>query len=596
MILDHHTKVVFHWMPGQQLHPLYWWTQLFVEHRAQIEYRCEKSICLTPLDRLYPLPNTLDENVLAEYSHVLILRDPYERIEDVLIEMMDHEDGARFLTKHKLDTFDRAVDYLMQQDELPLPWFRPQIEWAKQLKGRTVYAVEHAELKYQLPELLLRLGYTTSPQHVWDVKAVNPNWMFFTEKFFSADLPLFGLQSPEPKEAPKSRYELDTHELPFVSVVTPTYKRKHFLALLQECLLRQTYPRDRFEWIIVDDSPESYGNFEPDPQLKTRYVRQKEHMVLGEKRNYLCALATGSIIIPCDDDDYALPTRLEHAVQVLQEHPEALLAYAVDVPMYHIDLNKMIVVSYTSPQYSLGGTWAFRRILSEARKYRLNAHAEEYGIVDRHLPSTTLDGWKSLISFAHDRNTVSRNLSFSKKPAVDRQIQEFVPEDLLNYYFDANQAAPVDVKDIVLFYDFRDVYRPLLELAQKPRHWFPGRSGQYHRSLVSSREIDFFLAYFSEKVDIEGKDLDMAFLCIQEGGSLTPHVDQTSRGIRQYLVMLQPAEAGGHLHLNLHGNDISVPSAPGDCVSFEANKITHHVSTVEKGERYVLSIWLTRTT
>ena len=41
--------------------------------------------------------------------------------------------------------------------------------------------------------------------------------------------------------------------LPMVSVVTVTYNRRPFIQFMRRCFDHQTYPKDRMEWIIVDD-------------------------------------------------------------------------------------------------------------------------------------------------------------------------------------------------------------------------------------------------------------------------------------------------------------------------------------------------------
>jgi glycosyltransferase involved in cell wall biosynthesis len=43
------------------------------------------------------------------------------------------------------------------------------------------------------------------------------------------------------------------HDFPFVSVLTPTYNRRRFIPSLIECYKAQEYPKDRMEWIILDD-------------------------------------------------------------------------------------------------------------------------------------------------------------------------------------------------------------------------------------------------------------------------------------------------------------------------------------------------------
>ena len=41
--------------------------------------------------------------------------------------------------------------------------------------------------------------------------------------------------------------------LPMVSVCTPTYNRRPFIPSMLKCFEHQTYPKERIEWIIIDD-------------------------------------------------------------------------------------------------------------------------------------------------------------------------------------------------------------------------------------------------------------------------------------------------------------------------------------------------------
>ena len=43
------------------------------------------------------------------------------------------------------------------------------------------------------------------------------------------------------------------HEEPFVSICTPTFNRRPFIPAMIECFNHQTYPKDKMEWIIIDD-------------------------------------------------------------------------------------------------------------------------------------------------------------------------------------------------------------------------------------------------------------------------------------------------------------------------------------------------------
>ena len=42
-------------------------------------------------------------------------------------------------------------------------------------------------------------------------------------------------------------------KLPFVSVCTPTFNRRPFVEMMIKCFDSQNYPKNKMEWIIIDD-------------------------------------------------------------------------------------------------------------------------------------------------------------------------------------------------------------------------------------------------------------------------------------------------------------------------------------------------------
>lgn len=94
-----------------------------------------------------------------------------------------------------------------------------------------------------------------------------------------------------------------------VSLITPTYRREHFLRLAHRTVAAQTYPD--IEWLVLDDSPapSEYMRGLADPRIHYRHIPQR--MKLGAKRNELVAAATGDVIVHFDDDDYYAPHYVE---------------------------------------------------------------------------------------------------------------------------------------------------------------------------------------------------------------------------------------------------------------------------------------------
>ena len=114
---------------------------------------------------------------------------------------------------------------------------------------------------------------------------------------------------------------------PFVSVCTVTFNRRPFWKTAFEIFKHQDYPKNRMEWVIVDDGTDKIGDLVRDakiPQIK--YVEIEKKMALGAKRNLSHTHCKGSIIVYMDDDDYYPPDRVSHAVERLTSRPTAMCA------------------------------------------------------------------------------------------------------------------------------------------------------------------------------------------------------------------------------------------------------------------------------
>ena len=97
--------------------------------------------------------------------------------------------------------------------------------------------------------------------------------------------------------------------LPFVSVCTPTFNRRPFIAAMLQCFAHQTYPRNRMEWIIIDDGTDPIEDLVSSHPC-VRYFRIEEKISLGKKRNMMHDQSRGDIIVYMDDDDYYPPERV----------------------------------------------------------------------------------------------------------------------------------------------------------------------------------------------------------------------------------------------------------------------------------------------
>jgi glycosyltransferase involved in cell wall biosynthesis len=95
-------------------------------------------------------------------------------------------------------------------------------------------------------------------------------------------------------------------ELPTVSIVTITHNRADFVDLMIRNYKAIDYPRNKLEWIVVDDTQYSPGTSRYTDKLKpyARVIQLKDKLPLGKKRNFVNCLAKNDYIVHMDDDDF----------------------------------------------------------------------------------------------------------------------------------------------------------------------------------------------------------------------------------------------------------------------------------------------------
>jgi glycosyltransferase involved in cell wall biosynthesis len=212
---------------------------------------------------------------------------------------------------------------------------------------------------------------------------------------------------------------------PFVSICTPTYNRRPFFPMIIKCFENQNYPKDKIEWIIVDDGTDKIEDLVSHiPEV--RYFKYDEKMTLGKKRNILNEKAKGDIIIYMDDDDYYPVDRVQHAVEKLKDS-KALCAGSSAMFIYFKHINKMYQFGPYGPNHSTAATFAFKRELLEKTKFDENSSiAEEKNFLKNYtIPFVQLESTKSILVFSHNHN------SFDKKELLKDLPNPYIHESLL---------------------------------------------------------------------------------------------------------------------------------------------------------------------
>ena len=210
---------------------------------------------------------------------------------------------------------------------------------------------------------------------------------------------------------------------PFVSVCTPTYNRRHFIPFLIRNFQAQTYPKEKMEWIIIDDGDDCVKDLFEGVEC-VKYFRYEEKMKLGKKRNLMHEKSKGEIIVYMDDDDYYPPERVNHAVNRLRSQPKALASGSSLMYIYFKHIDKVYRFGPYGPRHATAGTFAFKRELLKQTSYEDDAEmAEEKVFLKNYtIPFVQLDPMKTILCFSHKYNT------FDKKKLLINPHPNFVKE------------------------------------------------------------------------------------------------------------------------------------------------------------------------
>jgi hypothetical protein len=251
---------------------------------------------------------------------------------------------------------------------------------------------------------------------------------------------------------------------PLVSICTPTFNRRPFIPFMIKCFEHQTYPKDRMEWIIIDDGTDKIEDLVHDiPNVK--YFKYDTKMTLGKKRNLMHEKSSGEILVYMDDDDYYPPERVSHAVDMLQKNPKVLLAGSSEMHIYFKHIQKMYQFGPYGPNHATAATFAFRReYLKQSGYENESSCAEEKKFLKGFTaPMIQLDTQKTILVFSHIHNSLDKKILLSDAPNQfvkesrlgvsdfirERELKQFYMEDVDTILSNYEPGRPENKPDVM---------------------------------------------------------------------------------------------------------------------------------------------------
>lgn len=111
--------------------------------------------------------------------------------------------------------------------------------------------------------------------------------------------------------------------LPHVSIVTITKDRGVFAGIMLYNWINIKYPRDKLEWIIVDDSVDTtydLADYIPQDDPSIKYYKLDKWLPVADKRNKAVELANYDYIVHMDDDDYYFPDNVLAKIRIMMHY------------------------------------------------------------------------------------------------------------------------------------------------------------------------------------------------------------------------------------------------------------------------------------
>ena len=214
---------------------------------------------------------------------------------------------------------------------------------------------------------------------------------------------------------------------PLVSVCTVTYQRPGLLELLEQRIRSQTYPHNKIQWVILDDSPEPHQHYrkkEEDPAMQPaiKYIHLSEKLPLGKKRNESHLYCDGEIIVYMDDDDFYPPSRIQHAVDSLSNSNKEIAGSSI-LPILCIDNADFLMSKSASENHPSPGTFAFKRSYLENHSYaEADKFEEERDFLNNYTtPIIQLDPFQTILCISHDSNT-NKKYATPQKAGTDQSF------------------------------------------------------------------------------------------------------------------------------------------------------------------------------
>lgn len=270
--------------------------------------------------------------------------------------------------------------------------------------------------------------------------------------------------------------------LPPISIITPTRNRRSVFELTIYQFLNFRYPRDKIQWVILDNGTDKIKDLLPLDGNNIKYMTldgNKRYNV-GDLRNHCIKHCDYDIIVYMDDDDYypkeSLYARVMTLIKYRTEGVEC--CGSINAMMYSI-ISGDICTGSNGNDYLLEATMCHTKRFWETRSFKkTNTMGEfKYFIKNRQHKIRAIPFQFVCIPLNHIINTTNRGYSSIKGVNKTDQIIGKINKDDINYNNDINnnvflnKIVSPEIKKIITNIKYSQIIQKCDELI-KIREYF----------------------------------------------------------------------------------------------------------------------------
>jgi len=210
-------------------------------------------------------------------------------------------------------------------------------------------------------------------------------------------------------------------QLPGVTIVTPTKDRLKFMEICAGCVDTQCYPRDKLEWLVIDDGKDTCEDIIKHIPFAKHILCMSGHTIAA-KRNIGAQMAKYPVIVHFDDDDIYPPNSILFRVSMLMRGGSKGAVFCTTIPCYdlqnYISFVNVPPMHLTMSERVSEATLAYTKQFWEEKGFHEDTRIAEGDtfLRGREDKCREISPQEVIVSLVHSKTTSSRKAPAGMEP------------------------------------------------------------------------------------------------------------------------------------------------------------------------------------